>query len=77
MQSSRKSKEPILIFMNDTLKKNLEQQVQNLYGPLEAANIALHYSNSLEHARVVHALEEQINTLVDALIELDDQELQP
>ena len=62
--------------MNDTLKKDLEQQVQNLYGPLEAANIALYNSNSLEDARVVQALEEQINTLVDALIALDAQELQ-
>jgi hypothetical protein len=62
--------------MNDALKKDLEQQVQNLYVPLEAANIALYYSNSVEDARVVQALEEQINTLVDALIELDAKELQ-
>jgi hypothetical protein len=66
----------IFDFMNDTLKKDLEQQVQNLYGPLEAANIALHNSSSVADARVVQALEEQINTLVDALIALDTPEHQ-
>ena len=62
--------------MDDALKKDLEQQVQNLYEPLAAANIAFHNTRSSEDANVVQALEEQINTLIELLMALDAKELQ-
>ena len=63
--------------MSEKLKIDLQQQIQSLYGPLEAANIALFKSKSVKDERIVHALEEQMNTLVDKLIELEATEAQP
>ena len=62
--------------MTHTLKADLEQQMKALYAPLAAANTALHQSKSVEDQLVVQKLENQMNKLVDALIELDEREAQ-
>ena len=62
--------------MTQTLKADLEQQMKALYEPLAAANTALYQSKSVADQLVVQKLENQMNKLVDALIELDEREAQ-
>jgi hypothetical protein len=62
--------------MTHTLKADLEQQMKALYEPLAAANTALYQSKSVADQLVVQKLENQMNKLVDALIELDEREAQ-
>ena len=62
--------------MSNTRKKDLQQKLESLYAPMEAANISFFYSQSEENERVVLQLEESINALVDELIGLDDIEVQ-
>ena len=57
--------------------EDLQRQIDALYGPLAAANIALFKSKSIEDERVVQNLENQMNALVDKLIELESVEVKP
>jgi hypothetical protein len=58
--------------MPQELEADLRKQLEDLYEPLAAANMAFHYSQSAEDKVAVQKLEKQMNKLVDQLIELED-----
>jgi uncharacterized coiled-coil protein SlyX len=58
--------------MPQKLEADLRNQLQDLYEPLAAANVAFYNSQSAEDKAVVQKLERQMNKLVDQLIALED-----
>jgi hypothetical protein len=58
--------------MLQELEADLRKQLEDLYEPLAAANMAFHNSQSAEDKVAVQKLEKQMNKLVDQLIALED-----
>ncbi|WP_353134788.1 hypothetical protein [Limnohabitans sp.] len=58
--------------MPQKLEAELRKQLEDLYEPLAAANVAFHNSQSAEDKAVVQKFERQMNKLVDQLIALED-----
>jgi hypothetical protein len=58
--------------MPQELEANFRKQLEDLYEPLAAANMAFHNSQSAEDKVAVQKLEKQMNKLVDQLIALED-----
>lgn len=60
--------------MPQELEVDLRKQLEDLYKPLAAANVAFHNSQSAEDKVAVQKLERQMNKLVDQLIALEDRQ---
>jgi len=58
--------------MPQDLEADLRKQLEDLYEPLAAANMAFHNSQSAEDKVTMQKLEKQMNKLVDQLIALED-----